>query len=1755
MFWVSRHPFSVILSRQFLSNTMPAMLNPDFPESAPCAPPVYSRTYARRLPMGGRETWEQTNQRTIEGLTQVGNLTDDEIQLLDFYQRNLITLTSGRWLWVGGTEWVRKPENFFGAYNCTSAPMSDLKFFGLLMDLAMMGCGTGAVLEPKFIQKLPSVTTEVHLTVLNNIGHLPPKDRSEQTHKALAGKKLTIWTGDSRQGWVESYMALLNLATSGMEGPVYVVMDLSNVRPPGEKIKGFGGVANPEKLAQMYQGVVRILNGAVGRQLNSLECCLLIDEAAVTIVAGNVRRCLPEDALVHTDRGLVPIRDVQVGDRVQTPIGFRRVTNKFDQGIQDVYEVEANSIFPRATLSHRMAVLSDAKGGVTWKRLEEMEAGDRLCHNIQTLPGSVTSLPPDTTAQRPDKSRTAKSITIPDLTADVAWLIGFTHGNGYVALGRNKHGKSYGNVGWSMNASQPELTQEIQEKIDRALALFGLTSTRSTLKNENTAKSICSSIRLAEYFYQHIKQPKQPLTVPTFILQGPIEVRAAYLAGLMDSDGSVKNRPPYLVTTVYPHFARQVGAVLSSLGIAGRMAIVRPQVDHWQVKYNISIPALKGLYNAIIAPHSLKGSLREGLKMYGFTLPGEMMRAQYTYSEMQAMGFQGSRRVDSNYERYRAESEVEIDIPVTVKGLGSYDSVQTYDIEVEEAHCFYCDGYLTHNSAGIRQFAENDTLGRSAKKDLWQQDENGNWRIDPMRDALRMANHTLVYHRKPSLEELIDTVRQQYYSGEGAIQYAPEAIARANVDIVNTDEKRSSFFESYLAGDGESSLRHLYLEEYGSECPPDELEHRLTRYGLNPCAEIVGGIFGCNLSEIHLNQIDPLDFYTQESAFRAGGLSVAVLLHHTFAQEDYRKSREMDPIVGVSFTGLFDFFVNAFGVDWLRWWQAGRPDTWGGTVPYVPLGEGVSPGSEEYLNLAEFYKVREAEYLDRWRKVAEKSVQNYCFRNNLKTPNRCTTVQPAGCGSRELLRIFDQGLIYADEVMEDGEGEVKDIGLTVRGGIPAATGIANQPLHLMKVTLANKRVLRLTPNHRLSVEGKWVRADELLPGVSIDHQFGEYRSNTEALLLPIDLTAHTKYNPSLPFGEFRKGYVVNIRLPDQTSPELGYLIGAIFGNGSCSQGRNRHRIRITHQRLSVIEKLQGISQELFRLPGKISHPTPQVHEICFDSSLLHGWMTLNKISKTSSSKKLNRIPLAIRMGSRETILGFFAGLLDTDGCVREGGRTSIESASEEFVRNLQQIGEAVGLCFSISHNTKGSNFQGEKNIWSLSLIRRHSQSEAIDWLNANSLKLKDRPIPPCAPSQSASKTSPYTVVSVEPESDPDYSFDFAIDGVDDDDSWYWQGALKSHNTKSLLSGASPGWHPPKAARFIRRITFRRDDPVALACLDYGYPIVPAQSCKDENGNLLAKDQYLDPRATEWLVEIPTAATWADLPGVDEIDISQFSATAQFDFFMQVQKHYTRHNCFSRDTRFMTDKGIRSFDDFVEGQEVIVLNLHCDWVPATIVKTGDIRPMLQITLKEEKSGRTKKIVSTHCHRFVAYDVRRPRPEQEVVVAKDLAVWHRLAYNTTFLVTATDKQKYDDSYLSWQVIDVRESEPEEGWCVMEPLTNHFTLEDNILVMNTSATIELREPEIEPLAQAIHEAIQNDEGYISAALLARFDDLETFPRLPFEPIDKATYDLLVAEVKARRKTDDFHEALARYDAQAEESFEAGPTACDSETCQLPR
>lgn len=278
-----------------------------FNVNAPCAPFVFFRSYSHNND-GIRETWKEVCDRTIAGLKKLGKLTEEETAFLWEQQYNFKCLSSGRWLWVGGREWIEKPENFPGAYNCTSLKLTSLKIFGLLMDLGMQGCGTGAVLTEDYISQLPSVSNKLKIEFVSEVGTCPTSDRREKTKVEVdptsISHLITIRVGDSREGWVAAYQELLNLAFDSLftqSSPIKVTIDLSSVRPAGEKLQGFGGISNPVKLPELFNKCAGILNGAIGRKLNSVECSLLIDEAAIVIVAGNVRRTAGIRQFDHDD--------------------------------------------------------------------------------------------------------------------------------------------------------------------------------------------------------------------------------------------------------------------------------------------------------------------------------------------------------------------------------------------------------------------------------------------------------------------------------------------------------------------------------------------------------------------------------------------------------------------------------------------------------------------------------------------------------------------------------------------------------------------------------------------------------------------------------------------------------------------------------------------------------------------------------------------------------------------------------------------------------------------------------------------------------------------------------------------------------------------------------------------------------------------------------------------------------------------------------------------------------------------------------------------------------------------------------------------------------------------------------------------------------------------------------------------------------------------------------------------------------------
>ena len=122
-------------------------------------------------------------------------------------------LPSGRWLWIGGTGWIEQSMNFSGAYNCTSTNLVDWQAFGLMMDLAMMGCGTGAIIEPHLIERLPIVRNTLKVVSVSDIGITAAEARQDDCTHVIEGNRVRIKVGDTRRGWVDSYQLMLELSS------------------------------------------------------------------------------------------------------------------------------------------------------------------------------------------------------------------------------------------------------------------------------------------------------------------------------------------------------------------------------------------------------------------------------------------------------------------------------------------------------------------------------------------------------------------------------------------------------------------------------------------------------------------------------------------------------------------------------------------------------------------------------------------------------------------------------------------------------------------------------------------------------------------------------------------------------------------------------------------------------------------------------------------------------------------------------------------------------------------------------------------------------------------------------------------------------------------------------------------------------------------------------------------------------------------------------------------------------------------------------------------------------------------------------------------------------------------------------------------------------------------------------------------------------------------------------------------------------
>ncbi|MFW9988768.1 MAG: ATP cone domain-containing protein [Candidatus Odinarchaeota archaeon] len=248
------------------------------PDWGPLGYITYKRTYARIIENENRkeEFWE-TIRRVIEGCYSIQKehciklslpWSDEKAQKSAQIMFNKIWnfkfLPPGRGLWMMGTEFIAR-HGSMSLNNCGFASTEDInlkysKAFEFVMDALMLGVGVG--FDTKGAEKIKI--------------------------KQPKGGHFDFQIPDSREGWVESLKLMLEAYFLGKQVPQY---DFSLIRPSGDPIRGFGGVASgPEPLKEMLEDIENILKSRVDQSITSVDIVDIMNYIGKCVVAGNVRR-------------------------------------------------------------------------------------------------------------------------------------------------------------------------------------------------------------------------------------------------------------------------------------------------------------------------------------------------------------------------------------------------------------------------------------------------------------------------------------------------------------------------------------------------------------------------------------------------------------------------------------------------------------------------------------------------------------------------------------------------------------------------------------------------------------------------------------------------------------------------------------------------------------------------------------------------------------------------------------------------------------------------------------------------------------------------------------------------------------------------------------------------------------------------------------------------------------------------------------------------------------------------------------------------------------------------------------------------------------------------------------------------------------------------------------------------------------------------------------------------------------------------
>ena len=232
------------------------------------------------------ETWEEVCERSVvvhhRNLWQgAGGVVDEqELEELKALQLDRKVTVSGRTLWMGGTEYgsERACSNFNCSFTRVSSVYSVVDAFWLLLN----GSGVGFSPQPGTLHGFQRRIRDVVYVDSDKAADWKGFPENVEVAATLTnGFTRTIKIGDSAAAWAKAVGKLVNPPAGRVDK---LVLDFSEIRGPGRRLRGYGWICNGwEPLQKAMKAIVSLLNKKAGELLDEIDILDLINHLGTVL--------------------------------------------------------------------------------------------------------------------------------------------------------------------------------------------------------------------------------------------------------------------------------------------------------------------------------------------------------------------------------------------------------------------------------------------------------------------------------------------------------------------------------------------------------------------------------------------------------------------------------------------------------------------------------------------------------------------------------------------------------------------------------------------------------------------------------------------------------------------------------------------------------------------------------------------------------------------------------------------------------------------------------------------------------------------------------------------------------------------------------------------------------------------------------------------------------------------------------------------------------------------------------------------------------------------------------------------------------------------------------------------------------------------------------------------------------------------------------------------------------------------------------